>query len=529
MDAIRDRPQQTDPNGTGTGAIARPSDTKPVSHPDLPSMGLAIEAGKIGVWSCDVASNALTWSPSFGDIHRLPPGQFDGPMSSYDDCIHADDRARVGAAVQNTLRTHAPYSVEYRLSGVGEGDERWIAASGTVVVVDAIPVRLVGVCEDVTERVRTEKQLRLRASQQAVVARLGARALVEDDLQKLLDETVATVAEMLEVDYVKILELLPGDIELLLRAGIGWNAGLVGTALVSTGHESQAGFSLSANTPIVVEELSADTRFNGSSLLRDHGVVSGMTTKIAGPDGRSYGVIGVHTARRRKFNAHDVSLLTSVANIVAGAIQRHQSDQRNELMIRELRHRSGNLFSQLLALFSQTASHSRTVAELTAKYEARVLAHANAHRLITEGGWKATALDDLLRTMLAADVDRVSMTGPNVVLDPDIAFALSTVLHELATNARKHGSLSTSSGRLELSWSVDRAERGLTLSFEWQERHGPAPKRRRRPGFGSRLIEIVIERQLSGTLQQSFDPAGRGPPARRRQPISTEPPAAGAA
>src|SRR5262249_56191745 len=93
----------------------------------------------------------------------------------------------------------------------------------------------------------------------------------------------------------------------------------------------------------------------------------------------------------------EVAFLAAVGNVIGGAIQRRQLDQRHELMIRELRHRSGNLFSQLLALFSQTAKTSRSVADLTTKYEARVLALANAHRLITEGGWKATLLSELVR------------------------------------------------------------------------------------------------------------------------------------
>src|SRR5207248_7786891 len=141
---------------------------------------------------------------------------------------------------------------------------------------------------------------------------------------------------------------------------------------------------------------------------------SGVSVPIAGRDGRAYGVLGAHTARRRRFGEYDVSFLTAVANMIAGAIQRRQSDQRHELMIRELRHRSGNLFSQLLALFSQTAKNSRNLTELVAKYEARVLALANAHRLITEGGWKSTSLSELLSTLLAPFIDRIAIEGPNV-------------------------------------------------------------------------------------------------------------------
>jgi GAF domain-containing protein len=99
--------------------------------------------------------------------------------------------------------------------------------------------------------------------------------------------------------------------------------------------------------------------------------VSGLTAPIAGRDGRAYGVLGAHTAKRRKFNDYDVAFLASVANVVAGAIQRRQLDQRHELMIRELRHRSGNLFSQLLALFSQTAKNSRGV------FSTRCLLHSS--------------------------------------------------------------------------------------------------------------------------------------------------------
>jgi two-component system CheB/CheR fusion protein len=81
-------------------------------------------------------------------------------------------------------------------------------------------------------------------------------------------------------------------------------------------------------------------------------------------------------------------------------------------------------------------------------------------------------------------------------------------VHELATNANKHGSLIEPAGRVDLTWSVTRTQQGLTLVLDWKESRGPAPKRTRRPGFGSRLINMVIERQLNGQVQQSFAPEG---------------------
>src|SRR5207248_9269122 len=139
-------------------------------------------------------------------------------------------------------------------------------------------------------------------------------------------------------------------------------------------------------------------------------------------------------------------------------------------------------------LFSQTAKNSQSVADLVTKYEARVLALANAHRLITEGGWKSTSLNDLLEILLAPFLDRMSFKGPNVFLEPDPTFGLSMAVHELVTNASKHGSLSQPIGKVDLSWSVTRTAQGLTLVLDWKETDGPAPKRSRRTGFGSRLI-----------------------------------------
>ncbi|MEA2987363.1 MAG: hypothetical protein QOG83_74 [Alphaproteobacteria bacterium] len=468
----------------------------------------ALEAGRIGVWSWDIPSNRVTWSSNLEEIHHLPPGTFDGTFSVFEKDIHREDRASVMAAVQDTLRTHRPHRTLYRLPPQPDEDDHWIEATGTIVLEDGQPVRMVGTCRDVTERVTLHRELRVRAGQQEAVARLGERALTENNLQQFFDEAVAMIAKILDVELVKILELVPGDAELLLRSGIGFTAGLVGTAHVPTTRDTQGGYTLASGGPVVVENLASEARFAGAPLLREHGVVSGLTTPIAGRDGRAYGVLGAHTRRRRRFSESDVSFMVAVANLIAGAIQRLQLDRRQELMIRELRHRSGNLFSQLLALFSQTAKNSKNVADLVTKYEARVLSMANTHRLVTEGGWKSASLMELLNTLLASHLDRISFAGPNVFLEPDATFGVSMAIHELATNAGQHGSLSARAGRVEVTWQVSHTERGLTLTLDWREREGPTPKRSRRAGFGTRLITMVIERQLNGEAQQTFAPEG---------------------
>jgi PAS domain S-box-containing protein len=511
------------------GAPAEPSAAERFfPHPDL--ICIALETGQIGVWSWDLAKNRIVWSSNVERIHGLPPGSFDGTMSEFEERIHPDDRAVVSKEIQDALRTGRPRRVQYRLKRAPGNDDRWVETIATVVMQGETPVQMLGICREVTDRARVHRELRIRASQQEAVARLGERALIESDLQKFFDDAVATIANILDVDLVKILELVPGDAELLLRAGVGWKPGLVGTALVSTGRNTHAGFSLASGGPVIVENLASETRFPGHDLLPEHGVVSGLMTPIAGRDGRAYGVLGAHTTRRRHFSEYDVSFLAAVANVIAGAIQRRQLDQRHELMIRELRHRSGNLFAQLLALFSQTAKNSKNLAELVPKYEARVLALANAHRLITEGGWKSASLTEILNTLLAPFLDRISFSGGEVFLEPDPTFGLSMAVHELATNASKYGSLSRRTGRLEVSWSVERTSRGLTLLLDWKERNGPSPKRHRRAGFGSKLIEMVIQRQLNGEVNQTFGRDGLHaklviPLTHERWPAAAPPPA----
>jgi PAS domain S-box-containing protein len=490
-----------------------PPETKRDCNADLPSfpdpetLRAALESGKIGVWSWDVDGDAITWSPNLEAIHGLPPGSFDGSFAFFERDVHPDDRAEVLAAIKQALISRKPYRVRYRLPAAAGGTERWIEATGSVIAAAGAPTRMVGLCQDISDRILLERELRGRAKQQEAVAQLGEIALGETNLERLLENVVNTVAVMLSVKLVEILELMPGDVDLLLRAGTGWNAGLLGTILTSTEPKSYAGFTLESPTPIVVDEFKTERRFVIPQYLHDHGCVGGMSTIIAGPDGRAYGVLGACATEPRHFDAQDVNFLAAVANVVAGAIQRRQLDQRHELMIRELRHRSGNLFSQLLALFSQTAKNSKSMGELVGKFEARVMALAQAHRLIAEGGWKSTSLTELLGVLLAPYTERTSLSGPQLFLEPDPAFGLTTALHELLANASKHGSLSRPNGRLALAWSMGRTQRGLTLMLDWIE-DGVPTRRPRRVGFGTRLIGMVIERQLNGEVQRSFTATG---------------------
>lgn len=476
--------------------------------PDSTTFHEALEAAQLGVWSWNLATDTVRWSSNLAALHGLGPDVFDGSYAGFLACINEEDRASVDAALQEAVRKRSGFRTRYRVAHAANSDERWIATSGTVFVESGGARRVVGLCYNVTERANLELELRSRVKQQEALAQLGERALVEPDLERLLNDAVSTIALTLNVDFVKILELLPGDTELLLRAGYGWKPDLVGSILTTTEPNSFARATLDSAAPTIVEDFDAETRFEVPDYVKDHNCKAGVTVSIAGRDGRAYGILGVCTAKKRRFRPQEISFLAAIGNLLAGAIQRRQLEQRHELMIRDLRHRSGNLFSQLLALFSQTARTSKGIPDLTSKYQARVLAMANAHRLITEGGWKSIPIMELLYVVLGAYIDRVSFEGPNFDLEPDPVFHLSAALHELAGNASKHGSLSRPKGQLELRWWVSRGQSGLTLTLDWVEKNGPPARRPRKLGFGMRLIDLVIRRQLNGEVAYSYSRKG---------------------
>jgi two-component system sensor kinase FixL len=188
------------------------------------------------------------------------------------------------------------------------------------------PIGMIGYTLDTTELKRTERELRIRAQMQAVEAELGHQALLGGDLNKFIDQIVFEVAQTLNVEYCKVLELLPSGEELLLKYGVGWKDGYVGEALVAAKTNSQAGYTLLVNEPVIVKDLVSETRFKGPSLLTDHDVVSGMSVIILGKD-RPYGILGAHTIKPREFSKDDVNFFTSIANLLAVTIERKRAEE----------------------------------------------------------------------------------------------------------------------------------------------------------------------------------------------------------
>jgi PAS domain S-box-containing protein len=280
-----------------------------------------------GSWHWELQTNDRAWSSELCRIFGLNP---DEPAPSLDtalvEIVHPDDRDSFKSAVEASIATGEPCSVVYRIIRP-DGAERVIHSRGNVVTDGhGKPIRMFGTAHDITESRQREDALAIRARQQAVVADLGQMALSGAALDLLFNRAVARVAETFGVEYCKVLELLPEGNSLKLVAGAGWKPGLVGKATVGAGRDSQAGFTLLSREPVIVEDLRAETRFHGPALLRDHGVISGLSVVI-GKFEKPLGVMGAHTTSRRMFTTDDVNFLLSVANVLAEAIERKRAEE----------------------------------------------------------------------------------------------------------------------------------------------------------------------------------------------------------
>jgi len=174
---------------------------------------------------------------------------------------------------------------------------------------------------EITHLKKAVNSLESSRNQHAVIATLGLKALSTDNMDNLMDQLVREVAHTLNADLGKVLEYFPNDNLLLLKAGVGWDKGLVGKATVEVDIASQAGFTLNCGAPVIVDELATEQRFSGPALLTDHKVVSGMSCVIENGE-HPYGILAVHTVNRRQFTQDDSNFLLSAANILSIALHR---------------------------------------------------------------------------------------------------------------------------------------------------------------------------------------------------------------
>jgi PAS domain S-box-containing protein len=198
--------------------------------------------------------------------------------------------------------------------------------------------------------------------------------------------------------------------------------------------------------------------------------------------------------------------LVRVSGVTIDVTERKEAEQRQDLLAREVDHRARNALAVVQSIVRLTRANS--VGNYVAAVEGRIKALARAHALLSDSRWHSADLGALVAEELApyrnGDGDKVEVVGPDVSLPPHMAQGLALALHELATNAAKHGALSSMLGKVSLNWQV----RPELLVLKWVEAGGPpiAPPSAR--SFGLKVIRASIETQLGG--KAAFDWARQG-------------------
>ncbi|HEX9464516.1 MAG TPA: ATP-binding protein [Alphaproteobacteria bacterium] len=169
-------------------------------------------------------------------------------------------------------------------------------------------------------------ELEYRLHQQALLAELGRRALAEASLDELLNEAARLTALGLRTEYCKVLQYLPGENRLLVRAGVGWHDGVVGRATIGADLESPGGYALHTGKPVISNHLGHEDRFRTPALLAEHGVQRAINVILLG-EGRPFGVLEADSKADGAFSEHDLDYLQAVANLLGMAIERRRAQE----------------------------------------------------------------------------------------------------------------------------------------------------------------------------------------------------------
>jgi len=212
---------------------------------------------------------------------------------------------------------------------------------------------------------------------------------------------------------------------------------------------------------------------------------------ILGPDGVATAVL---------VQGHDVT-----EQVEAQEVQR--------LLINELNHRVKNTLAIVQSLATQSFRNLEGADQARRTLDARLNALAAAHALLTSSNWESAMLADAVRksaeATAGADVDRIRLNGPDVVLAPQAAVSLAMIVHELTTNAIKYGALSAPTGQIDVQWDIcETGVRSPQLVFSWKERGGPSAIEPQKPGFGTRLIKRGLSSERSASAKLNYTAEG---------------------
>ncbi len=367
----------------------------------------------------------------------------------------------------------------------------------------------------------TQRALQQRIRQQEILAELGVAALQGASFDKLLSETARLTAEGLRAEFCKVLEHIPTENRLLVRAGVGWGEGVIGLATVGADLASPAGFALRTGKPVISNHLENEERFRTPDLLLQHGIHRAMNVILQG-DGRPYGVLEVDSRSEHEFVEHDLAFLQGAANILGMAIERDRHERslkaalaRHQFLLTEMSHRVKNSLTIVASMLNLQAGDvgDATLTEHLKEASNRISAVARAHDRLYHGSdlermdvgtYIEAVCKDLDASVSRYDIRTDVQQGIEITTDRAISTAL--IVNEMITNAAKYAYQGRSGGRIwvtvaradddHFSISVRDEGTGLPADFDL----------RKAKGLGMRIIG-AFSKQLNGTVKlRAHDP-----------------------
>jgi len=299
----------------------------------------------------------------------------------------------------------------------------------------------------------TGRALRQRIRQQELLAELGVLALQRTSFTDLLNHTARMTAEGLDAEYCKIMEYIPADKRLLVRAGVGWGEGVVGNATVGADLDSPAGYALQTGKPVISNHLENEERFRTPELLVEHGIRRAMNVILQG-DGLPFGVLEVDSQSEGEFGEHDIAFLQGAANILGMAIEQQQYQRklqaaldRHQILLKEVNHRVKNslqVVSSMLNLQANAAGDS-ALSERLMEASTRISAIGRAYsRLAYNADYENIDLVAYLREVVedlepAVAPCKIQLDTPKEIqFAADRAILVALIVNELILNAGRH-------------------------------------------------------------------------------------------
>jgi two-component sensor histidine kinase len=367
-----------------------------------------------------------------------------------------------------------------------------------------------------------EHALLLRIRQQEILAELGVLALKGTPFLELLNQTARLTADGLLAEYCKVMEYLPTENRLLVRAGVGWHEGVVGSASVGADLASPAGFALRTGQPVISNHLENEQRFRTPELLVEHGIRRAMNVILQG-DGSPFGVLEVDSRSEGEFDKHDIAFLQGAANILGMAIEQQRNQRqlktaldRHQVLLKEVNHRVKNslqVVASMLHLQANAGGNSE-LRESLSEASNRISTIGRAYeRLAYNADYEQIALVEYLREVLKdleAEVSpsKIQFDAPEEIqFAADRAILVALIVNELVLNAAKYAYPDRPGEQIRvkvirteeplLLVSVDDDGVGLPASFD------PATTKR----LGSRLVTALAQ-QLDAEVTRTSGGTG---------------------